>query len=52
MTNEEFIQALDSLIEKYALNNEEYEDIHSSYNLFFKGKYPKYSVKIDVTKEK
>lgn len=51
MTNEEFIQALDSLIEKYALNNEEYEDIHSSL-IYFSGKYPKYSVKIDVTKEK
>lgn len=50
MTKKEFLDQLESLIEEYTLENDEYEDIHECHDSGWRGIEESWNVNFDIVK--
>ena len=51
MTKKDFEEELDSLIEAYILENDDYEDVHLSYKTSWQGVPNEWTVDVDIVKQ-
>ena len=51
MTRQDFEEELDSLIEAYILENDNYEDVHLSYKTSWQGVPNEWTVDVDIVKQ-